>query len=210
MRILLTGASNPIGADAARHLERRGCSLTKVEADFGDEVALERAIFQVDGELDGAVLGHGVAETGTIEEISSRDFRHTLNHNLISHMIILRAISPRLKRSASVVVVSSTAALDHSVAMGCHYTASKYALNGMVRHLAFEFAERQIRINAVCPGWIEGWGPPKDVEEAAAVAGLPMKRMAKLSEISEVITFLIGPGSTYITGTAIPVSGGFK
>jgi 3-oxoacyl-[acyl-carrier protein] reductase len=218
-RVLMTGAESPICAEAARQLERAGCIVVKVsqrgaanqdiEVDFSDDSALDLAISRVDGEFDGVVLSHSLVEAGSIDEISSRHFRRILDYNVISYFVVLRALSPKLRRGGSVVVVSSTAALDHSAIFGCHYTTSKYALHGMVRHLAFEFAEREIRVNAICPGFVEGCGLPKDTRDVAEDL-IPMRRKAKLSEISDVISFLLGSGSSYVTGTFIPVSGGFK
>jgi NAD(P)-dependent dehydrogenase (short-subunit alcohol dehydrogenase family) len=218
-RVLITGVDGPICAEAARQLERTGYAVVRVSqrglgsegivVDFDDDNTLDQTMSQIDGELDGIVLGHSLAEKGNIGDITNQDFRRVLDYNLISYMVVLRALSSKLRRGGSIVIVSSTAALDRSVAFGCHYTMTKYALHGMVRHLAFEFGDREIRVNAACPGWVEGWGMPKEIEDAAK-AEIPLRRIAKLSEISDVISFLIGPGSSYVTGTFIPVSGGFK
>ncbi|OSI30545.1 SDR family oxidoreductase [Bradyrhizobium canariense] len=88
--------------------------------------------------------------------------------------------------------------------------ASKWGVNGLVRHLCYERAQRQIRINSVCPGTINTpMGQIIGEEEAERIRGVPLRRMGEPTEIAAVVSFLLSPGSSDITGANIPVSGGF-
>jgi 3alpha(or 20beta)-hydroxysteroid dehydrogenase len=167
----------------------------------------------VPGELDGVMLAHGIARGGLIEELAGEDVRNVLDVNLVSLFVILKAASPKLRPGASVVVISSTAAFDHSPVCGFHYTASKWALNGMVRHLAFEWGARNIRINSVCPGYVNNpmgraFLPVEQVPEA--LPDIPLGREAEPGEVADVVCWLLGPTATYVTGVQLPVAGGYR
>jgi NAD(P)-dependent dehydrogenase (short-subunit alcohol dehydrogenase family) len=96
---------------------------------------------------------------------------------------------------------------------GPHYTASKWALNGLVRHLVDELGAKGIRINAVCPGFVDNpmgraYLTEEDIEQA--VQTIPLRRAAHPSEVAAVVRFLLSDEASYVTGAAIPVSGGFQ
>jgi 3-oxoacyl-[acyl-carrier protein] reductase len=153
----------------------------------------------VEGPLHGIVLSHGISRGGTIDQISGDDFRTMLDVNLVSLFVILRAAAPELVRGASVVVISSTAAFDHSPVCGAHYTASKWALNGLVRHLAFEWGPQGIRINSVCPGYVDnpmGRAFLPEAEIPAAMAYIPLGREAHPAEVADVVCYLLTPRSS--------------
>jgi NAD(P)-dependent dehydrogenase (short-subunit alcohol dehydrogenase family) len=94
------------------------------------------------------------------------------------------------------------------------YCAAKAGVLGMTRALASEWARRGIRVNAVAPGYVKTALVAKLAEQgaidAAAIARrTPMGRMAETSEIAQVISFLVSPQASYITGAVLPVDGGW-
>jgi NAD(P)-dependent dehydrogenase (short-subunit alcohol dehydrogenase family) len=222
-QILVTGVGGSIGSAIIRQLEQEGCQLAKLSqvglanegmiVEFRDDEALDRAITQFPGEFDGVVLAHGISQIGKIQDLSISDLRKVVDVNLASIFVILRTASAKLKPGASVVAISSTASLDHSPVAGTHYTASKYGLNGLVRHLAFEWGPRNIRINAVCPGYVanptgHSLRPPETMKKA--LSKIPLRREATPEDVAQMVSFLLGPNSSYVTGAFIPVSGGFQ
>jgi NAD(P)-dependent dehydrogenase (short-subunit alcohol dehydrogenase family) len=222
-KILVTGVGGSIGSAIIRQLEQNGCTLAKLSqvglanegtiVEFRDDNALDRAVSEFHGKFDGVVLAHGISQIGKIHELSIPDLRKVLDVNLVSIFVILRAVSAKLKRGASVVVISSTASLDHSPVAGTHYTSSKYGLNGLVRHLAFEWGPRDIRINAVCPGYVgnptgHSLRPLETMQKA--LAQIALGREATSEDVANMVRFLLSPQSSYVTGAFIPVSGGFQ
>jgi 3alpha(or 20beta)-hydroxysteroid dehydrogenase len=136
-----------------------------------------------------------------------------MDANVNSVYTILHSVAGKLRTGSSVVLISSTAGLDHSPVGGPHYTASKWALNGLVRHLVDEFGTRGIRINSVCPGFVDNpmgraYLTAEQIEDAIKV--IPMRRAGRPAEIAAVVDFLLGEDASYISGALIPVSGGFQ
>jgi NAD(P)-dependent dehydrogenase (short-subunit alcohol dehydrogenase family) len=136
-----------------------------------------------------------------------------LDINLNSIYAILHAALPRMRPGASIVVISSTAAFDHSPIGGPHYTAGKWALNGLVRHLADDLGPGGIRINSVCPGLVDnpmGRAFLTEQQYLAAFEDIPLRRAATPDEIANVVMFLLGEEASFVTGALVPVSGGYR
>jgi 3-oxoacyl-[acyl-carrier protein] reductase len=115
-----------------------------------------------------------------------------------------------LQRTASVVVVSSTAAQRPGVGQASN-ASSKAALEALVRTTAKETAARGIRVNAVAPGLLSGGMATRVLEEAAEHVRrvIPMGRPGEASEVVPAILFLTSPMSSYVTGQILSIDGGF-
>lgn len=221
-RVLLTGADGTIGAGVLARLTQDGDDvisighrdgLANVIADFTSETDLAAAIGRVAGPLHGMVFAHGMLEPGPIDAVSPAAWRRTMAVNLDSIYTMIYHALAHLGPGSSIVVLSSTAAFDHSPVGGPHYTAGKWALNGLVRHLAFDLGPRGVRINSVCPGTVEGpmaRALLSSAEYEESLRGIPLGRAAEAAEIADVVVFLLGPQSGYVTGANLPVSGGYR
>lgn len=113
----------------------------------------------------------------------------------------------------TVVVVSSTSATRGDAGWS-PYAASKAGAIGLVRSAALESARRNVRINAVCPGYVdtpmaEGFIQGSSLRKSFLGLRLPLGRIATAREIAAVIHFLTTEQSSFLTGAAIPVDGGF-
>jgi NAD(P)-dependent dehydrogenase (short-subunit alcohol dehydrogenase family) len=112
----------------------------------------------------------------------------------------------------ALAVTSSVAGLRGTRGMPSYY-ASKHAVIGLVKSAAAEFASHKIRVNAVCPGFIDTpiLGPMHEAKEMAnTVLGSMnlLKRVGQPEEVAEVVAFLVSEQSSFITGAAIPIDGG--
>jgi 3-oxoacyl-[acyl-carrier protein] reductase len=220
-RVLLTGGGGDIGGAVARLLTRRGDEIVRLGhdseshpdhvADFTNDQSLMTTVSGIAGTFSHVVLAHGVTERRSLESLDVEAWHRVLDVNLTSVFVILHALAPRLDTIRSIVVVSSTAGLDRSRNGGAHYTVSKAALNALVRHLAQELGPRGIRINAVCPGTIEGrMSSSVNSPEAMAAAStnIALRRIGQPVEVADVIAFLLSEESSFVTGALISVAGG--
>lgn len=120
----------------------------------------------------------------------------------------LRHMTPQ--RRGSVINISSILGLRPS-AGAPHYSAAKAAIIALTKSCAQEVASFGVRVNAVCPGWVDTplLAPFDEITRAAIVMQTPIARMARPEELAEVIRFLAGPESSYCVGEVFPVSGGW-
>lgn len=221
-RALLTGVQGSIGEAAREAMLAAGVAVTTLShlpgvadlhADFADDGALGAAVATIDHGLDSIVLAHGLLERGPAHEVAPPAFRRLLDVNLNSIYVILHAALPKLSRGGSIVVVSSTAAMDHSPIGGPHYTVSKWGLNGLVRHLADDLGPSGIRINAVMPSLVDtpmGRAFMDDATYLEQFADIPLRRAASPEEIASVVMFLLSDAASFVTGALLPVSGGYR
>ncbi|GAB4860094.1 hypothetical protein Ancab_011572 [Ancistrocladus abbreviatus] len=145
-------------------------------------------------------------------EYTAEDFSFLVNVNLESAFHLSQLAHPILKASgsASIIFVSSIAGLN-AVNVGSIYASSKGAINQLTKYLACEWAEDNIRTNAVTPGFIRTPLSEDFIHNMgdAIKSKTPLKRAGEPEEIAAAVAFLCLPASSYITGHNIVVDGGF-
>ena len=237
--VLVTGGSSGIGLAAAQLFAARGAKVVAaaitapqaedatvrfVQADVTDESSVAAAVdFSVrnHGGLDVLVTAAGIQRYGTAADTSATTWEEVMAVNLRGAFFAVKHALPALResRAGSIVLVSSVQAFvtQQNVAA---YTASKGALNALVRSIAVDEARNGVRANSVCPGSVdtpmlraaaaEFSAGPREAEELVAAwgRGHPLGRVARPEEVAEAIAFLAGDRASFITGVALPVDGG--
>ena len=166
------------------------------------------------GSLDSLINCAGVIIRDESEVLSEADWETVIDTDLSGVFKCSQAAFADLEKAkgATIVNVGSIAG-SVGIAGRAGYTAAKAGLEGLTRTLGLEWADRDIRVNAVAPGWtrtemVAGGIKDGRLSEAALTSRIPQKRLAEPSEIAKVVLFLMSSDSSYITGQTITVDGG--
>ncbi len=184
--------------------------VTSVEAND----AMVAAVIERFGGVDVAYLNAGIAIGSTILDGDIDVWNNVLAVNLSGVFYGLRAVAPAMIEGGggSIVITASVAGLRGGAGMPSYY-ATKHGVVGLMKAAATEFAEHQIRVNAVCPGVIDTpiLGPVhgvKEITEGILSKGHLLGRVGQAPEVAALVTFLASDQSGFITGAAYPIDGG--
>lgn len=232
--VLVVGGTSGIGAAVAARFAGQGAAVTvagldadryeppdglvsagpvsAVELDLRDDGAIEALVGGL-SELDVLVNSAGVIRRGA--EYEPAVFRQVLDVNLTGTMRACVAARPLLAASPAggciVNVASMLSFFGSPVAPA--YSASKGAIVQLTRSLALGFAEAGVRVNAVAPGWIHtdltGALREDPQAEARILARTPMGRWGRPEDVAGPVLFLASAEAAFITGTVLPVDGGY-
>jgi 3-oxoacyl-[acyl-carrier protein] reductase len=205
-----------------KQLADEGANVLAVEHSVVDAAGWESVVASVAdrfGSLDALVCNAGISPKRNgrpvpFLEADDAIWEETFATNLYGVLYGMRAVLPGMieRHAGSIVVVASIAGLTSLRDVSVHYSSSKAAVIGLVRQVAEEFGPTGVRVNAVAPGrtLTESLKALNDVNREAAHANIALRRDGEPEEIGEAVAFLCGPGSSYITGECIQVTGGWK
>jgi NAD(P)-dependent dehydrogenase (short-subunit alcohol dehydrogenase family) len=237
--MLIVGAATGIGAAGARRLAADGWRLALLDlaaervaqvaaetegvaipVDAGDPAALadalERAVRELGG-LEAAWSNVGVQVSGAVGETTVADFDRSWAVNVRSHFVCAQVTFPHLARAGggSFLITASNSALQTERAM-LAYATTKAAALALVRNLARDAARDGIRVNALCPGFVDTpfnepiWstygGRETFIEQISQT--IPLGRMATPESVAEQVVFLMSDAASLMTGQALAVDGG--
>jgi len=215
--VVITGRDATAIASAVAGLASGpGKAVGKV-MDVRDRTSIDAVFTEIRNEfesLDSLINCAGVIIRDESESLSEPDWNTVIDTDLSGVFKCSQAAYADLVKSpgATIVNVGSIAG-SVGIAGRAGYTAAKAGLEGLTRTLGLEWADRDIRVNAVAPGWtrtemVAGGIKDGRLSEAALTARIPQQRLAEPSEIAKVVKFLMSSDSSYITGQTIVVDGG--
>jgi NAD(P)-dependent dehydrogenase (short-subunit alcohol dehydrogenase family) len=206
----------------AKEIEANGGTALALKCDIGDPASVKEMVaasFERFGTVDILVNNAGTsAEAGLMpERVPDELFAQTINVNINGTFSCCREVAVRLLASGgtgSIINVASVAGLGGVQNFPPAYQASKAAVINLTRNLAISWADRGIRVNALCPGWFPSemtaawFAAPEFLERFRDQA--PMRRVGDLSELDGPLLFLASDASSFVTGQTLAVDGGIS
>jgi len=213
-------------------ISQEDCQIVadKIKKDGGEAIAIKCDVSkkaEVDsmvneavkkwGRLDILVNNAGILQFKPFLDLTEQDWDKIINVNLKGYFLCGQAAAKEMVKRKSGVIVNIASIAMGQVGVGfptlAHYSASKGGIVALTETMAAELAPHNIRVNAVAPGGIDTpmveamKSDPKSME--ATLARIPMKRMGRPEEVSNLVLFLASDESSYITGSTVVVDGGY-
>ena len=235
---LVTGAARGIGQAIAKKLAAEGCDVAlcdlkaewlaetvglieamgrKVkcfEVNVGNAEAVDAAVngaIKEFGKIDILVNNAGITKDTLMIRMSEEDWDAVLTVNLKGTFLFTKAVArPMMKqRTGAIVNVASIIGLIGNAGQ-CNYAASKAGVIALTKSAAKELASRNVRVNAVAPGFIETKMTEALPEEVRTkmLGAIPMGRFGQPEDVANVVLFLASDMSSYMTGQVLPICGG--
>lgn len=230
-RLSAEGASLVLSDMAGDAIDALAASLPGPVAtcpgDITDEALSEKLVatcLKRFGSLDIAINNAGIAQSFVkLAQVPSDEARRILEIDLLGVFFAMKHQIPEMEkqhrkagRPGAIVNIASVAGLAGAPRLSV-YAAAKHGVVGLTRSAAAEYATKGIRVNAVCPSFARTamvgeflkLAPGRETEAVADLTrGVPMKRLAEVDEVIEVILFAADPRNSFMTGQALAVDGG--
>jgi NAD(P)-dependent dehydrogenase (short-subunit alcohol dehydrogenase family) len=241
---IVTGAGSGIGRASAEILGREGAIVVVADIDadkametvYGiemlggngqaigvdvtDDLQLEAMVatcVQSFGRLDILHSHVGVQVGGTLEQVDLDGMDASWRLNVRQHFLLARLAMPQMKwqGKGSIIITASNSGVLYDREM-IAYATSKHAVVAMTKQIALDYARHNVRVNALCPGWVDTpFNEPfmrqmggRGALEHYVREKIPMGRWASTEEIAEAVLFLASDRSSFMTGQALVVDGG--
>lgn len=179
-----------------------------------DTEQMVEATVKTYGKLDVLFNNAGIAMRLPVADLSEADWHRCLDVNLTGVFLCAKAAIPAMKQNGggSIINMSSIYGLVGADVRAA-YVASKGAVTNLTRGMALDYAEDNIRVNCICPGFVETplvAGVVKDPEEYQKLANKhPMRRLGQPEEIAYGALYLASDESAFVTGIALSIDGGY-
>jgi NAD(P)-dependent dehydrogenase (short-subunit alcohol dehydrogenase family) len=203
-----------------------GARWAFTRCDVTDEAAVEALVaagVALGGTVDGLVNAAGVAGGGPVHMLPEGEWARVIAVNLTGTFLTAKHVIAQMLRQparadsqrGSLVTIASIEGLE-GTAGGSAYSASKGGVVILTKNMAIDYAGRGIRVNAICPGFIETpmtdsvFGPGMEAARADVLREHKLgRRMGLPSEIAAAAAFLLSDDASFVTGHALPVDGGY-
>jgi NAD(P)-dependent dehydrogenase (short-subunit alcohol dehydrogenase family) len=219
--VFLLDCDSRAGSNTAAELTADNSSLPVrfVPCDLGKPAEIQQAVHairQFHDEVHVLVNNAGIELDKTLNTLTVADWDLVMNVNLRGAFLLVKELLPLFPQSGASIVNISSVHATHAFPDSIPYACSKAAMVALTRNLALDLASRHIRVNCICPGYIDTrlWehylqSSAKPAEVAEQTAALhPVGRRGMPNDVAEAALFLASDSSAFITGTDLVVDGG--
>tara|TARA_B110000503_G_scaffold140411_1_gene231256 strand:- start:229 stop:972 length:744 start_codon:yes stop_codon:yes gene_type:complete len=215
-KTILTDIDPVTLAETKKIIEDSGGSASTYLLDVSDKKQIESVLMQaikdekkIDAFINNAGIGGVMAP---FHEMKGEDWDNLIAVNLSSVFYCLKfQLKILLDQGGGNIVNVASLAGKKGVPLGCHYSASKHGVIGLTKTAAVEYGSRNIRVNAICPSFIETdiiEAVPKPILEFVANFRVPLKRLGRPEEVANAIKFMLSDDSSYMNGHSLVLDGG--
>jgi 2-dehydro-3-deoxy-D-gluconate 5-dehydrogenase len=217
--VVVAGRNREKSGRAVDELRSLGAEAVAIEVDVADEASVNgliRKAVEQWGRLDVLINNAGINIRKQPEELTLGEWRQVLDTNLTSAFLSSRAAHPIMKAQGGGKIINIGSMMSiFGASFAPAYAASKGGIVQFTKALAAAWARHHIQVNAVLPGWID---TELTIEARRQVTGLhervlartPAGRWGVKDDMAGIAVFLASPASDFVTGTAIPVDGGYS
>jgi NAD(P)-dependent dehydrogenase (short-subunit alcohol dehydrogenase family) len=213
-KVVIADINEPRGRAAKEHLAALGHEAIFIRTDISDETQVKNLVAQTIGtygRLDIVFNNAGIGSPGPAHETTLDEWRKVLNINLDGIFLVAKHAILQMKEDGGGSIVNTSSIMGHVATTGASsYNASKHAVIGLTKSLALECAEDNIRVNAICPGYILTPMGEADVAADSSITALhPLGRLGRADEVAQAVLFLASDDASFVTGSSLMVDGGY-
>lgn len=207
---------SPRGQDVVDQLQKNATQALFVQTDVSNEKSVEEMVQKVAehfGQIDVLFANAGIAKDAPATELSLPDWQATIDINLTGVFLSDRAVLQYWMKNKQRGVIVNCGSIHGFVGKGgvTAYAAAKGGVKLLTQSLAIDYAPHGIRVNAVCPGYIDtpllNHIDQEGINHLSAMH--PMGRLGKPQEVASVVLFLASEDASFMTGTSLLVDGGY-
>ena len=211
-KLVLVDVNEEVGTKFEEKLKSQGRDVVFVQADVTNEADVKN-IFETTlstyGRLDIMFNNAGIGAVKPTEELDYKEWRRTVEIDLDAVFLFSQAAIKEFLKSGKGVIVNTASMYGWVGSPGsAAYNAAKGGVINLTRSLGLEYAERNIRVNALCPGFIETPILGETDREFLSNA-TPMKRLGTSEEMAKAVLYLASDDSSFITGNSLILDGGY-
>lgn len=211
-KVVIVDMNEEKGKTFEQELKEQGKEVLFVKADVTNEADIQNVFSQTKstfGRVDILFNNAGIGAVKPTDELPFSEWRKTLAVDLDGVFLFAQAAIKEFLQSGGGVIINTASMYGLVGAAGsAAYNAAKAGVVNFTRSIALEYATRNIRVNAICPGFID---TPilGDTDRSFLIEATPMERLGNPEEIAKAVLFLASDDSSFMTGSALVVDGGY-
>jgi NAD(P)-dependent dehydrogenase (short-subunit alcohol dehydrogenase family) len=213
-KVVLADIDTARGTALEQSLKDRGADVLFVHTDITDEKQVENLVARTVatfGRLDVLFNNAGIGLPGLGHETSLEDWRKVTSVNLDGVFLMAKHAIIQMRINGGGSIVNTSSIMGHVATEGAlSYNASKHAVIGLTKSLGLEYAQENIRVNAVCPGYVMTPMGEADLAADPTIPSLhPIGRLGRPEEVAEAVLFLASDDASFVTCSSLMVDGGY-